>query len=101
CRQPLAAATASLASLPTVPMTTAPRCADHWLSSLPTPPAAACTTITHPDVTLCTWCSSTAAVRPLTISDAAAVAVTASGTFTASDAARQRICAYAPYCSVA
>ena len=42
---------------------------------------------------LVTWCSSTAAVRPLTISDAAVWSLTASGTFTASDAARQRRCA--------
>jgi len=44
-------ANVAFSSLPTVPITVAPRAAAHWQRICPTPPAAACTRMVSPGCT--------------------------------------------------
>ena len=82
----------------TVPITRAPSALPHAHRNEPTPPAAACTRIVSPGRTRCVRCSRYSAVRPLSISVAAASSSTSSGSATTCAAGTVRTSTYAPGC---
>src|SRR3954470_13487709 len=96
CLQPAFLASAAFSSLPTVPITVAPRYLHHCESIWPTPPAAACTSTVCPLPTLNVRLHRYQAVMPFNIIEAAILSSTPAGIFTSRATGRRHISAYEP-----
>ena len=88
--QPCARASAAFSSLPTVPITVAPRWCAHWARIRPTPPAAACSRMVSPRSMRMVCRSSIWAVMPFNIMAAAVRSSMSAGSPTSRSAGMTR-----------